>query len=146
MRAYLLSVALLFGSVLPADAAGKLTVRIAGLKTASGEIAIALFDSSRAFDDTEPLRSEFLPLREKACDWIVEDLPPGSYAVKVYHDLNGNRELDRKRFGIPSEPFGFSNDARAPFGPPTFEDASFELDDEPRTLEIELRGGGKVKR
>lgn len=58
---------------------------------------------------------------------VFNDLPDGVYAFAVYQDLNENGKLDRKKFGIPAEPFAFSNDALGKFGPPKFSEASFEL-------------------
>ena len=62
-----------------------------------------------------------------AAVWQVENLQPGTYAVAVYHDLNGNGELDRTTLGPPDEPYGFSNDARGTFGPPKFDKAAIEI-------------------
>lgn len=53
------------------------------------------------------------------------DVPPGEYAVAVYHDENDNGRLDRGVFGIPVEGTGASNDARGSFGPPSFASARF---------------------
>ena len=53
-------------------------------------------------------------------------------------DLNGNEELDRNLVGIPTEPFGFSRNARGSFGPPDYADMQFEVAGEPVTLDIEL--------
>ncbi len=140
-------VAALPGGVLCDESWGQLTVRIDGLENATGEVAVALFDSSQAFaDGGTPVRSEFLSLQGTSCEWVVDQLPPGVYAVKAYHDLNGNRDLDRRRLGIPAEPYGFSNNARALFGPPSFEEAQFEISSEPQTIEIELRGGKNESR
>ena len=52
---------------------------------------------------------------------------PGKYAISVYHDVNGNQRLDSNMVGIPSEPYGFSRDARGKMGPPSFDDAAFEV-------------------
>lgn len=60
------------------------------------------------------------------CDF--EDIPPGTYALAVIHDENMNGVLDTNALGIPREGYGFSNDARAWFGPPSFADASFHYD------------------
>lgn len=57
-----------------------------------------------------------------------QDVAPGRYAVKLFHDRNGDGELATNMFGIPSEPYGFSNNAPAQFGPPAFADAAFEVD------------------
>lgn len=54
------------------------------------------------------------------------------------HDENGNGKLDSNWLGIPSEPVGASNDARGQFGPPSFEDAAFELGPGDVTVTIRL--------
>jgi uncharacterized protein (DUF2141 family) len=66
-------------------------------------------------------------------------VPYGSYAVQAYHDENGNRRLDRNLLGAPSEPYGFSNDARRSFGPPSYKEAEFTLSSHAMTLEIRVR-------
>lgn len=54
------------------------------------------------------------------------DLSPGGYAVALFHDENDNGRLD-KRFGIPTEGFGFSNNPHFWFGPPSFKAAKMTL-------------------
>ena len=62
----------------------------------------------------------------------VEDdgtgLPDGDYAVSAFLDENANMKLDANLFGLPTEPYGFSRDARALAGPPAFADAAIRLD------------------
>ncbi len=41
----------------------------------------------------------------------VANLPVGSYAVSLFHDRNQDGVLNRGELGIPSEGFGFSNNA-----------------------------------
>ena len=55
------------------------------------------------------------------------DLAPGKYAISIIHDENNNDKLDTNFIGIPKEGFGFSNNPRIMFGPPSFEKASFEI-------------------
>ena len=55
------------------------------------------------------------------------DVLPGKYAIAFFQDENGNGKLDTKRFGVPSEPFGFSRDAMGKLGPPSFEAAALDL-------------------
>lgn len=47
-------------------------------------------------------------------------------ALTVVQDVNANGRLDRNAFGMPTEPYGFSNDAAGSFGPPSFEAARFQ--------------------
>jgi uncharacterized protein (DUF2141 family) len=57
-------------------------------------------------------------------------LKPGRYAVAVYHDENDNGELDTNLLGIPTEGYGFSNDATGFAGPPDFDAAAVEVPDD----------------
>ena len=49
----------------------------------------------------------------------LKDLDESHYAVAIYHDKNSNGEFDTF-LSIPQEKFGFSNDAKVFFGPPSF--------------------------
>ena len=60
------------------------------------------------------------------CDFA--DIPPGTYALAVIHDENSNGKLDTNWLGIPTEGYGFSNDAKALLGAPSFAAASFAYD------------------
>jgi len=52
---------------------------------------------------------------------------PGSYAVMVYHDENGNGKLDKSPSGMPLEGWGFSRNARGHYGPPAFDAARIDI-------------------
>ena len=66
-------------------------------------------------------------------------LPPGSYAVSVYHDADRDGELDFRWLPPgPAEGSGVSNDAPALLGPPSFADSRFTLPAEGRALSIAL--------
>ena len=58
---------------------------------------------------------------------VFESLPPGRYAVVVFVDLDGDEELDRGAFGVPTEPIAYGNDAKPRFGPPPFEACLVEV-------------------
>ena len=68
-----------------------------------------------------------------------EELKPGNYAVVAFHDKNKNGKLDKNIVTKPTEPYGFSNNARGVFGPPNFEAAVFELPEAGRTITFELK-------
>jgi uncharacterized protein (DUF2141 family) len=70
---------------------------------------------------------------------VTLDLPPGQYAVMAFHDRNGDKRLNVLPIGLPTEPYGFSNDARAMFGPPTFAKAAFSLPASGAGVTISLR-------
>jgi uncharacterized protein (DUF2141 family) len=67
----------------------------------------------------------------------VHGLPAGRYAVRLFHDTNGNGELDVNMLGIPREAYGFSNNAGSR-GPAGFDDAAVVVDGDAR-IEVQLR-------
>lgn len=54
-------------------------------------------------------------------------LPQGKFAISAFHDANGNKKLDKNIMGLPTEKYGFSNDARGTFGPPSLASQLFEV-------------------
>lgn len=69
----------------------------------------------------------------------LSDLKPGVYALKCYVDDNANGELDTGWLGIPSEPYGFSNNAFRLGVPPTFDMAKFTITDGANVQRIKLK-------
>ena len=106
----------------------------------TGTVVALLFDSADAFADLrQPLRTLALPAGGAAPASFGE-VPPGDYAVMVFHDANGNGELDLNFMGIPREPLGFSNRYRSK-GPPVFSGASFSVaEGERESVAVELKG------
>jgi uncharacterized protein (DUF2141 family) len=52
---------------------------------------------------------------------------------------NANSKLDTNFIGMPKEGVGTSNNPRTRFGPPSFENAVFELDSGNRVIEISMK-------
>lgn len=75
----------------------------------------------------ETVEDRSIKIIDNSCTLIFKDLPRGSYAVRYFHDENGNDELDTNILGIPKEGFGFSNDAFGRFGPKDFEEWLFPV-------------------
>jgi acyl-CoA reductase-like NAD-dependent aldehyde dehydrogenase/uncharacterized protein (DUF2141 family) len=108
---------------------------------AHGELAYLVFASPSGFpgDRDKALRQGFLPIPANAQQLRIDtDLPPGTYAVSVYEDLNSDRKLDHNLIGIPREPVGVSNNPSTRFGPPHFDECSFHLGDTAQTITITL--------
>jgi uncharacterized protein (DUF2141 family) len=118
-------------------AAGELRVDILGVKSTDGQIRVALFDSEKTFLHS-PVRSGSVGIEQSQGHWQVNGLPPGFYALAVYHDRNGNGKLDSNMLGIPLEPYGFSNDARGILGPPSFAAARFQISGPSMRVEVRL--------
>jgi len=68
---------------------------------------------------------------------MFTNLPAGIYAISVFHDENMNQKLDKNFVGVPKEGYGASNNPKKKMGPPTFEEANFQLNGA-QSLEIKL--------
>lgn len=118
--------------------AGDLTVRIGNVKSPEGQVRVALFNAAADFP-RKMLRGEVVDASASPHAVVFKDLPPGRYALSAFHDLNGNSKLDTGSMGRPVEPVGFSRDARSTFGPPSFEDAAFDVAQGESAIEIKLK-------
>ncbi len=80
-----------------------------------------------------------MPITDSKMDVYFSDVPFGTYAVKAFHDEDGNGTLNTNMVGVPTEDYGFSNNARGTFGLPKFQDARFEMDADEKTIAIRLK-------
>jgi uncharacterized protein (DUF2141 family) len=119
----------------------RLEIRITDAKSDKGMVRILIFSRENGFPDQPEtaLKSYSIPPKNKACYLSVNDLPPGKYAVSVIHDEDNNGKLSFSVVGYPTEKFGFSNNPKVYFSPPSFDKAAFELKSENKTLQIILR-------
>jgi len=135
--AALLALLIHSGGAAAEPAPGTLTVIVKGLEDDAGTVVIALLDSAESYDSEDgAFRSASPNPAEGRAQASFGEVPGGTYAVKVIHDRNSNGKLDTNLFGLPKEPFGFSNDAMGRFGPPGFDAASFTFDGSELTIEI----------
>lgn len=119
----------------PADSTGTLTVRVVGLDSDDGNVQVEL-TTAQNYEGTGSVRRAELPIQDRTARWTLRGVPYGTYAVSLYHDQNDNDELDTNVFGVPQEPYGFSNDARGTTGRPDFEEAAFTLSSDSRSITI----------
>jgi uncharacterized protein (DUF2141 family) len=120
MKALLMTLALFGPGVLFSQV--KLTVEIANLKNSKGQVFFQLMDENQ-----KELKGIKADIKNNTCTIEVTNLKPGKYGFRYFHDENGNGAMDKSMLGIPKEGFGFSNNAKATFGPPSFDKWVFNL-------------------
>lgn len=119
--------------------AADLTVDIAGVQAQQGTIMVAVVDSAAGWDgQAKAVRGDGVAPDGGSVRLVFEGLPPGEYAVMVRHDENDNGDLDANFLGMPTEPYGFSNNPRV-MRKPTWEEARFELGEDDLAIDIALR-------
>ncbi len=115
----------------------KLSIDFPGMDQGNGTLMIAVFNKSNGFPEGEPFKTMAISGENKTNKVAQMMLPQGTYAVAVFLDVNNNGKLDRNMFYFPSEPYGFSNNAKGSFGPPDFDSAAILLDRD-RHIQISL--------
>lgn len=73
--------------------------------------------------------------------FVFPGMPHGNYAVTVFHDENGNNDLDHNFLNMPAEPLGFSNGFKLSLfsGMPSFEKLRFTFGAETKPQEISVK-------
>lgn len=117
-----------------------LTVRVAGLRNERGRVAVALFAAAQGFpDQRRALVGQLAQIEGGRAAVTFSGVRPGVYAVAVLHDENDNAKMDFNFLGMPLEGYGFSNDASAALGPPSFAAAAFRLSPRPSYVAVRIR-------
>lgn len=120
----------------PAVRAATLVIEATGAETTGGQVFVGVCDKS--FEESECSLGQRQPARPGAMRFTFRGLPPGRYAIAAYHDLNGNGRLDKQTFGLPAEPYGFSNDVGR-IAPPSFARALIDVVDPTTIVSVRLK-------
>ena len=98
----------------------------------TGVVMVALYDSASAFDggSARPVAATAVSASGSRVVATFENLPAGDYAMKAFHDVNGDGEMNTNPFGMPVEPYAFSNNAVGNMGPARWSAAHFAVSGE----------------
>ncbi len=126
----------LWVSFQPLFAQQQMTVVIQKIRSDKGVIRLTLFTKEADYMKIFSF-GKAVPAKKNELSITFDNLPAGQYAITVLHDENDNGKLDSNFLGIPKEGVGFSNNASATFGPPSWEKAKFKLEDsKPRAIAL----------
>ncbi|MBW4633323.1 MAG: DUF2141 domain-containing protein [Iphinoe sp. HA4291-MV1] len=114
-----------------AESTTTLTVVVNGLHHKNGEVCLRIYSNEKGFplSDTSGVQSGCTQIKGSSVKKQFSGLKPGTYAVAVVDDQNGDRKLNSDFLGIPQEGFGISKNPTVSIrtGTPKFRDASFPL-------------------
>lgn len=114
--------------IAPEVLAGDIRLTVTEVPNDQGYLMVSLVDRAEGFPRVpDPIAAVRLKARTGSMTVHFPELAPGTYAISIYHDENGNEKLDSNLLGMPTEAYGFSNDARGSLGPPKFEAAAFTV-------------------
>jgi uncharacterized protein (DUF2141 family) len=121
-------------------AQGSLTIDVFLSKPdAGGKVMVALCSGKEAYDTEKGCITRTLDATGPKTRAFFLTVPAGQHAIKVFHDVNANGKLDTNWMGIPNEPYGFGNDARGKFGPPSFEESAVTIGHVPVVTAVKLK-------
>lgn len=117
---------------------GSLVISLSNI-TKSGKINVAIYREGGEFpDDKFLVKTQTGECKTNVCTFQFQDLAFGEYAIAIYQDENGNGKLDTGTFGIPTEPFAFSNNFKPRWGGPSFEKCSFKFEGDKQSIAITM--------
>ncbi len=126
-----------------AETPANISVEVEGIETKTGNLMIALFKGEAAWKNSEAYSGIATAADANSVTALFEGIEPGEYGIRMYQDVNADGELNTGMFRIPTEPYGFSNDAPVRFGPPAWEDARFTVSENDQTMTINLTRAGR---
>lgn len=114
-----------------------LTVHIENLGNNDGKLIVGLYNEEKNFLN-KTYKGAVVDIDDNKSTVVFNNVPKGVYAVSFIHDENDNGKMDKNFMGVPKENYGCSNNARGFLGPPRWNDAKFELNDDDTTITITL--------
>lgn len=118
---------------------GSLAVTVTHIRNTEGKLMLAVYDREAAYnaaDDGVAVASLALrPVGDKA-SVSIGMLPPGDYAVMLFHDENGNGYFDYKG-EIPKEGYGISG-AKHALDEPNFAKAAVKVEGGAKAVTVKL--------
>lgn len=107
---------------------GRLVVTVRGIQTAKGgDISAGLFTKDNFPKTGQQVKGIVAPVTAEQMQVVFDQVPAGTYGVAVYQDIDRDHKLRTNLVGYPTEPIGFSRDARIRLGPPSFGDAQLTI-------------------
>jgi uncharacterized protein (DUF2141 family) len=118
-----------------------INVVVSGVRSSSGNVAVTLYaDNARRFlakgGSMYIGRGRAVAGTTRICLHLPQ---PGTYALAIYHDENGNEKFDRTGIGFPAEGYGFSNNPSTLVGLPTFRSVRLAVPRPGLTSRIQLK-------
>ena len=105
-----------------------LQVIITNINTLKGTIEIGVFNNSKYFlEEGKEYNTYSIEVTSDTAFILLKDFKKDNYAFAIYHDINSDKKCNLSFFGIPKEPYAFSNNYRPILSKPSFNDCKINL-------------------
>lgn len=103
-----------------------ISVPVSGLRNSAGDVKCGLFNSATTFPKSgQEFKGFVATISDQKATCVFTDVPPGTYAVALFHAEKGEMKMPTSMFGMPEAGYGFSRDAKINMGPPAFNAAAY---------------------
>ncbi len=128
----------LYVAVIPVDT-GTLRIELSGIREPKGIIWVGLYDSQASFMVKEKaIVKGFEVVATGTMTLTISSLAAGRWAVAIFHDINGNGELDTNYLGVPTEPYAFSKKPLSKWRMPRYEEIAIPFHPPVQYLHVQL--------
>jgi uncharacterized protein (DUF2141 family) len=129
-----------FAPAAVAQSSGRITIAVSGLRSGEGVVRCGLYDTADKFRKPgQEMRGVVARPDGQRAACVFNGIPPGSYAVAVFHAEKNETQLEYGMFGKPKQGYGFSRNPSSTFGPPDFNAAAFNYAGGNQTLPVTLQ-------
>lgn len=112
----------------PQAGTATLTIHVENVLPAGGTLRLGVYNAALyPDDDSKPIASADVAAQPNETVVTLHGIPPGTYAIQAFQDVNSNNKMDTSWVGLPLEPFGFSRDAVPFLSKPGFDAVKFTL-------------------
>ncbi len=126
----------LWGTVHAQNEYQTIQVNVTNIKANKGTILVGLYKNEKDFLN-KTYKGTKIKANKEGVQVTFKNIEPGTYAISLYHDKDDNNEMNTF-LGIPTEPYGVSNNAKGQFGPPQWEEAKFKVSGQKTIQNISL--------
>jgi uncharacterized protein (DUF2141 family) len=122
-----------------AQAAGRISVPVSGLRNDDGVVRCGLYAAPEAFPKAgQESRGVIARIKGGQATCVFSGRQPGTYAVAAFHAENNETQMQYGLFGKPKEGYGFSRNPSSSMGVPGFSAAAFDYAGGAQTIPIRL--------
>lgn len=116
-----------------------ISVSVSSTCSKAGEVRLAVYANAEDFKAKREIASVVRASNDGTAELDLSLPAAGTYVLAAFHDLNGNGELDRNMFGIPTEPYGFTKEPASKWEAPGFSDVASCFDGGEARMEVRLK-------
>ncbi len=116
-----------------------LTLEVSGLQKTGGSVFVGLYSSKENYQSGKAIRRQTIPVTGSTMIINFAQIPFGDYGIKLFHDKNDDKKMNFNFFGIPTELYGYSNNANGFMSGASWKQAKFKIDKKVQKHEIRVR-------